>query len=88
MEIPKKEGGIFFFSPGRSASVMGYDYHFYLLHYTVHSCRYIIIKHKPKDKTEEDSLISCKKESTAAVEPSRLLSFSSSLIRQRYLKNK
>ena len=46
---------------------MGYDYHFYLLHYTVHSCRYIIIKHKTKDKTEEDSLISCKKESTAAV---------------------
>ena len=33
MEIPKKEGGIFF-SPGRSANVMGYDYHFYLLHYT------------------------------------------------------
>ena len=30
-------------------------------------CRYIIIKHKTKDKTEENSLISCKKESTAAV---------------------
>ena len=58
MEIPKKEGGIFF----RQAAVI-----IIFIYYTIHTCRYIIIKHKTKDKTEENSLISCKKESTAAV---------------------
>ena len=65
MEIPKKEGRIFFFSPGRSASV--WDMIIIFIYYTIHTCRYIIIKHKTKDKTEENSLISSKKESTAAV---------------------
>ena len=46
MEIPKKEGGIFF----RQAAVpVLWDMIIIFIYYTIHICRYIIIKHKTKD---------------------------------------
>ena len=56
MEIPKKEGGIFFFTRPQQVPVL-WDIIIIFIYHTIHTCRYIIIKHKTKDKREFFNLL-------------------------------